>query len=284
MSIRAKIILSAGIAIFLGIAMYAAQMMSDYIPKYNQAMMARGEAAAHNIQSQFERLIALGIAPKEAVGFDAQMNEMIKGFEELRSADILTRDGEIVISTDKSLQGRKIKDPSVLEAVQIEMKEVGAEGARQLIMPIRKDGRAEAFVRINLDEAVLNRSLVENAVRGTLFVVADITLALFLLYFALHFMVTKRISGLIGTIQDIRDQKDLSRQIEVTSGDEIGQLARAFNEVNAQLAASYAGLEQKVAETEKLNSLMVGREIRMVEMKEERAKLEAELAKLRNSK
>lgn len=69
-------------------------------------------------------------------------------------------------------------------------------------------------------------------------------------------------------------------RVDVNSGDELAEVGKAFNEMGEKLRVSYRGLEAKVAEKtqilnekvadlEKLNKLMVGRELKMMELKKE---------------
>lgn len=71
---------------------------------------------------------------------------------------------------------------------------------------------------------------------------------------------------------------DLDVRSEIKTGDEIGEMAEAFNEMAAELKSSYTDMENKIeektrnlneklAELEKTNRLMVGRELKMIELK-----------------
>ena len=73
---------------------------------------------------------------------------------------------------------------------------------------------------------------------------------------------------------------NLDYNVDIQTKDEIGQLSRSFNEMAGKLKASYSGLEEKVkertkvleektAELERMNKLMVGRELKMIELKKE---------------
>lgn len=73
---------------------------------------------------------------------------------------------------------------------------------------------------------------------------------------------------------------DLRERVPIKSSDEIGKLAVAFNEMADQLVALHSGLEQKVkdrsvdlekklVELEKMNALMIDRELKMAELKKE---------------
>lgn len=79
---------------------------------------------------------------------------------------------------------------------------------------------------------------------------------------------------------------DLSTHIDFQTNDEVGLLGQAFNDMARKLQESRASLEskveertaqltQKARELEKMNTLMVGREIKMVELKKELDALKA---------
>jgi nitrate/nitrite-specific signal transduction histidine kinase len=87
---------------------------------------------------------------------------------------------------------------------------------------------------------------------------------------------------------------DFNIRTEVKSKDEIGTLAEVFNQMAVKLSGYYAELKktveertseleksnktlgQKVEELEQMNKLMVGRELKMVELKEEIEKLKGQ--------
>ncbi|MBU2037306.1 HAMP domain-containing protein [Patescibacteria group bacterium] len=106
----------------------------------------------------------------------------------------------------------------------------------------------------------------------------------FFLSYLLSRGITKSITRLRDAAKKISEGK-LDTKIEIKSEDEIGQLATAFNEMATELKESYSGLEQKVFERtkelevakktleeklndlEKMNELMIGRELKMIELK-----------------
>jgi methyl-accepting chemotaxis protein len=91
--------------------------------------------------------------------------------------------------------------------------------------------------------------------------------------------IVKPIIGLRDAALEI-SKGNLNTQIKIKSSNEIGQLANSFNHMASELKQSYQGLEQKVGEqTHELNAkveelgrtnkLMIGRELKMIELKEE---------------
>ncbi len=94
------------------------------------------------------------------------------------------------------------------------------------------------------------------------------------------FWIARIISKSLGELTEgvgIIGKGNLRHQIEIESKDEIGELAIAFNTMAKNLDKSRMGIEKKVAqrtaELEKLNKFMVGRELKMIELKKELLKI-----------
>ncbi len=84
--------------------------------------------------------------------------------------------------------------------------------------------------------------------------------------------LSRPLSDLTQAAEDI-SAGNLKTRVEIRSEDEIGKLAEAFNEMINQLVSSREHVEEQVKERteelEKLNQSMVGRELKMVELKKE---------------
>lgn len=128
-----------------------------------------------------------------------------------------------------------------------------------------------------------------------LIIVAGISLFVFVLFIVFMLIIVFR--RLISPIRRLRmgvmgvGSGNLDHTIDVHSDDEIGDLAIAFNGMTTRLRDYYNTLEQKVSdrtrelqsaqgdlktqleELEKMNKLMVNRELKMIEMKDELANL-----------
>ena len=102
---------------------------------------------------------------------------------------------------------------------------------------------------------------------GMLFLFGILALA----YFVVRY-VTRPIEELADAAKKISEGK-LTQSVTVRSKDEIGKLALIFNTMAVKLQESHQGLENKVkertAELEKFNKAMVGRELKMIELKKE---------------
>lgn len=81
-------------------------------------------------------------------------------------------------------------------------------------------------------------------------------------------LISKPISRMRNAATQIASG-NLSQRIIIHSKDEIGELASAFNNMTDKLAASNADLAGKISELERMNTLMIGRELKMIELKKE---------------
>jgi nitrogen fixation/metabolism regulation signal transduction histidine kinase len=71
----------------------------------------------------------------------------------------------------------------------------------------------------------------------------------------------------------------LDHKFDIKTGDEIEELANEFNQMTKSLKESKVGLEARIKQLERFHKLTVGRELRMVALKEEIKKLKKELEK-----
>jgi sensor domain CHASE-containing protein len=104
-----------------------------------------------------------------------------------------------------------------------------------------------------------------------------------ILIILLKWFVVSRFTALEQEVQMISDAHNFSLRLKETSNDEIGILATAINgmldkiveakkaedESNEKVRAMSAEIQRRLDETEKMNRIMVDRELKMVELKKE---------------
>jgi adenylate cyclase len=136
----------------------------------------------------------------------------------------------------------------------------------------------------------INQSEALSPVQQFRYILLFTGLGTILLIILLGSFVAKQITTPLLKLRDIAEkikEGDLDARSQVKSKDEIGQLAESFNQMASKLQSANSDLERKVKERtleleqskkelenkleelEKINSLMVGREVKMVEMKKE---------------
>ncbi|MEE8131911.1 MAG: HAMP domain-containing protein, partial [Candidatus Paceibacterota bacterium] len=102
-----------------------------------------------------------------------------------------------------------------------------------------------------------------------------VVLAFSIIYLLIQFLVIKPVTKLSAVSIAIAGG-DIKKRAEVKSKDEIGKLAISFNKMTDNLAESYRELEKKVEartkELEQANKMMMGRESRIADLKEENQK------------
>ena len=111
-----------------------------------------------------------------------------------------------------------------------------------------------------------------------LYIVFIIIFIIFLII--IYFIFIRSILNPVRQIQDISQKiidGDLDKKLEIKSRDEIGLLSENINQMTNKLKEEKTNIEGKVAqrtkELEKINEVLVGREIRMIELKEQISKL-----------
>ncbi len=114
------------------------------------------------------------------------------------------------------------------------------------------------------------------------------------LFWGIRVIILSPLLELARAVKEVGDNNQFSTTVPVTSSDEIGMLATTFNQMTSslkdfygnleqkvaerteQLAAAQEGLKKKIADLAELNGYMVNRELKMVQLKEEIARLKGE--------
>ncbi len=136
---------------------------------------------------------------------------------------------------------------------------------------------------LKIQDGILNTLLFRIVFMGIIIVLAGIGLALLLSHFiARSLLKLEQAASAIA-------KGDLDTQVKYPINDEIGNLAKALEVMRKTLQEYSAGLERKIElrtqelqkknrELEKFNQLVIGRELRMVELKKNNIELKTKLA------
>lgn len=135
----------------------------------------------------------------------------------------------------KALQGEpqqwveNSQEGRVLTVIQPFKATRNTRGSNCLQCHMVPEGTVLGAVRIKYSLSELDRS-VDNAIWGSIAINAAIfTLGIILVATVLRHVVIKPVNALRNTMSDLREDSNLTRRLEISSNDELGQVSGAFN-------------------------------------------------------
>jgi GAF domain-containing protein/HAMP domain-containing protein len=253
-SLRLKIIfITVAILIF---AIVVTTLVSSYVfsQEYSDVLQSRTLIIGQGIKSQLDRLLDLGLPLEELGGFEKQLQDTVKTYEDITYAMIINLEGRVLFHNDPSQQDQIITDGATLAAVQrgenvIQVYSDQAGQFYDVFIPVfdRSGGHVGA-IRLGFPVDLVTQKTNQSVILAGVIAVVSLGVAITLLVFALSAWVTKPLSKLVTTIEGIRSgEVGLATKVEINSKDEIGKLGTAFNTLASQLSHSIDTLEEQVA-------------------------------------
>lgn len=173
--------------------------------------------------------------------------------------------------------GRKIESLTYSEALSSIRR---YSGPKMLVFYDQADGEEEISSVVKIGQYpffVISEAETEKFTESAYVIAVVITLILVTVIFFGSLVNYFIIGKILHPIEDLRDamsfvaKGDLEKKVEIASKDEIGDLAKSFNSMLGNLKESRDSIEKKVDERTKelsqLNEYMVGRELKMIELK-----------------
>lgn len=131
--------------------------------------------------------------------------------------------------------------------------------------------------RIQMPRELITQYL--QAIRYTLLIVFLAGLLLSLItYFALKKIVLNPLGQLHSEVVNMADGRFI-KGVKINGNDEIALLSKKINSLLRDLASAEEGMQKKNEELERMNNFMIGREIKMSELKEELQKIKKRKSK-----
>jgi CheY-like chemotaxis protein/signal transduction histidine kinase/ABC-type sugar transport system substrate-binding protein/HAMP domain-containing protein len=263
-SLRFKIILiTVAILVF---AIGVTTLGSGYIfsQEYSDVLQSRTIIIGQGIKSQLNRLLGLGISLEDVTGFEKQLQETVKTYEDITYAMIVDLDGKILFHNDPTQHNKILTDATTLAAVRSGKDVIqinSAQGGQfyDVFIPIfDRDGLHVAAIRLGFPVELITEKTGKLTVFSGGVGFISLGIAITLLVFILSVWVTQPLAKLLTAIQGIRSGgTGLTTQVEVSSKDELGELGFAFNTMASQLHELIDTLEEQVANrTRQLEAVM----------------------------
>ncbi len=197
---------------------------SSYFDSINILMLS---GAMSNRQSLQEKILTNDdLAEARIIRGDAVNDVYGPGSADSRIVDDLDRramKGESIIEEINNDKGHFL-------TVILPMKALSSyKGTNCLLCHQVPEGTVLGAVRVTYDFANLDAKINKNVMNVALVELALFIAGVVMISLLLRSIVLKPVNKLNKTISDIDKNSDLSQRIEVTSGDEIGQMSSAFN-------------------------------------------------------
>jgi PAS domain S-box-containing protein len=248
--LKTKIVLIATAVMLFSTGAIIASSGYSFTQEYTGALESRSLAVSKSLKIQLERLLQLtfAIRVEDLIGFDRQCKDIVNTYEGTRFAMVVGEANDVVFHSDPSRVGQKVSDEALLAAIAGRRETITrhSEGGVSLfsaVVPVFRDGdRYAASVVIGFDARLVadkaRKTLLFGVAIGLFFLLAGTAAMLF----ALSVYVTRPLAELVNAIEGLRKSDGDGERVAVGSDDEIGHLARAFNELMARVAERTADL------------------------------------------
>jgi nitrogen fixation/metabolism regulation signal transduction histidine kinase len=250
--------------------------------------------------------------PEDFENFKTFTQATLKNNQDVADVSMIAFNGRILFdsnefTTGKATTERNVSDPTLLTELKSESTTsrvitVGKKDVTEIVVPLQEQAGGHV---ISVRYVISNQSLSQrmNEIYRQLALVI-IPLMLLVIVVAIPYTIafTKPIRTVTKAAEDVRSG-NLDVQTNIKGKDEIGTLASIFDQMvlniknsraelekysktleqqvadrTKQLEESKKTLEEKLIELERMNKLMVGRELKMTELKKEIEDLNAKLA------
>ncbi len=116
-------------------------------------------------------------------------------------------------------------------------------------------------------------SVIQNLIFS---LIISVIVLISIVIFILDRFITSRLTSLANSVNDVKNYKDLSKQLNIKGNDEIATLEKNINNMLHSLQKTWAmkdsaefSLQKKIDELERFKTITIDREIKMIELKKQ---------------
>jgi sensor domain CHASE-containing protein len=131
------------------------------------------------------------------------------------------------------------------------------------------------ILEIGMNRDIYNQGL--NVIQNLIIsLIISVVILIFIVIIILDRFITSRLTALASSVNDVKNYKDLSKQLNIKGNDEIANLEKNINSMLHSLQKTWAmkdsaefSLQKKIDELERFKTITIDREIKMIELKKQ---------------
>ncbi len=250
LGLKTRIVLIASGAMTLALGAITAVSGHTFHQEYKAALQSRSLAIATSLEVQLQRVLQLGLALEELIGFEEQCQEAVRSYEGIEHAMVIGPNDTVLFHSEARRRGQRIEDPGLLaalrspEATTVAFSSGGREAYGAVVPILDVRGARQASVVVVFPASVVAAKARQMAISDLGVALFFVALGMIALVAALSALVTHPLAKLIDRLNEMRHGTDLSRRLAVSATGDIGRLAGAFNGLLEELQRTTVSKEE----------------------------------------
>ncbi len=242
LSLRTKTILICMAIFLLSIGSSTAVTAIYFSREYFQARKSETFVIAQTLKSQLDRLLRMHIPLVQLEGFEEMCLEIITKYRHLSYAMVVDPEGRILFHNEPEKHNQVVSDNSVVKDIKGGRESVQIFSLNDMMfydfqIPVFGSQKEHiATIRIGFPRFQIAKKATSLVFYSITIAIISFAMGIILLFIAFELWVSKPVENLMKTIDSVRNGlSSADKLVEIKSNDELGQLARAFNEMMEEL-------------------------------------------------
>ena len=243
LTLSVKIIFITVVILITTIGINTLISSSIFTTEYSAALQSNASVVGQSLKQQLDRLLGLGIELHNIIGFEKQCQDVVEQYDEISYAMIVDMEGQVLFHNDTTQHGQRFTEPAILQAIQskemsIQIYYDAEQAYYDITIPvISSHDEHIAAVKIGSPVELVTQKTRRLQIVSASTMLISLLVATISLVVAIYLWVDKPLGKLLLVITEIRKEgtSGLTKQVEIDTQDEIGQLGKAFNRMISEL-------------------------------------------------